>query len=53
MICQKVYWRVTRVRSERKVIVRLVENGEVHNGRLLAEYFAQKIKERGVTSDGI
>lgn len=38
------------MRNERKVIVRLVESGEVHNGRLLAEYFAQKIKEKGVTN---
>lgn len=42
-----------RVRNERKVVVRLVENGEVHNGRLLAEYFARKIKERGVTNENI
>lgn len=42
-----------RVRSERKVIVRLLESGEIHNERLLAEYFAQKIKERGVTRDGV
>ncbi len=41
------------MRNERKVIVRLVESGEVHNGRLLAEYFAQKIKGRGVTNEDL
>lgn len=41
------------MRNERKVIVRLVESGEVHNGRLLAECFAQKIKERGVTNEDL
>lgn len=40
-----------QVRNERKVIVRLVESGEVHNSRLLAEYFAKKINERGINND--
>ena len=34
------------MRSERKVVVRLVESEKVHNHRLLAEYFARKFNER-------
>jgi hypothetical protein len=35
------------VRTKRKVIVNMIENGKVNNTRL-AEYFANKFKERGI-----
>ena len=35
-------------RSERKIIVQLIEADEVHNYRLIAEAIAKKIKERGL-----
>lgn len=38
------------MRSERKVIVRLIESKTVSNHRL-AEYFAKKINERGVINE--
>lgn len=34
------------MRNERKIHVKLIESGELHNHRLLAEYFAKKINER-------
>lgn len=39
------------MRHERKVIVRLIESDKVHNHRLLAEFFAKKINERGVKDE--
>jgi hypothetical protein len=41
------------MRNERKIIVRLIESDKVHNHRLLAEFFANKIKERGVENEKI
>ena len=35
------------MRSERKVVVKLIESEKIYNQRL-AEYFANKIKERGM-----
>lgn len=39
------------MRNERKIIVRLIESEKVHNSRLLAEFFAKKINERGVDGE--
>lgn len=36
------------MRNERKIVVRMIESGEVSNHRLLAEFFAKKIDERGI-----
>lgn len=35
------------MRSQRKVVVNLIQSEQVHNARLV-EYFANRIKERGV-----
>lgn len=35
------------MRNKRKVVVNLIDNGKINNERLV-EYFANKIKERGV-----
>lgn len=35
------------MRNKRKIILNLIDNGKVNNERL-AEYFANKIKERGI-----
>jgi len=39
------------MRNERKIIVKLIDSEKVHNQRLLVEYFAKKINERGNTND--
>ena len=36
------------MRNERKIVVKLIDSGKVHNHRLLAEYFAKKFNERKV-----
>ena len=36
------------MKNERKVVVRLIDSDKVLNHRLLAEFFAKKINERGV-----
>ena len=36
------------MRNERKVIVQLIESDKVHNHRLIAEFFAKRINERGI-----
>lgn len=41
------------MRNERKVVVRLIDSDKVHNHRLLAEFFAKKINERGVRNDDV
>lgn len=38
------------MRSERKVIVKLIESEKIHNHRL-AEYFANKFQERGMKDE--
>lgn len=38
------------MRNERNVIVRLIESDKVHNHRLIAEFFAKKINERGINN---
>ena len=38
------------MRHERKVVVKLIETEKIHNARL-AEYFANRIKERGITNE--
>lgn len=35
------------MRSQRKVVVNLIQSEQVHNARLI-EYFVNRIKERGV-----
>lgn len=35
------------MRSQRKVVVNLIQSEQVHNARLI-EYFTNRIKERGV-----
>lgn len=35
------------MRSKRKVVVKLIQNEQVHNARLV-EYFANRVKERCV-----
>lgn len=35
------------MRSKRKVVVNLIQSEQVHNARLI-EYFANRVKERGV-----
>lgn len=35
------------MQSKRKVVVKLIQNEQVHNARLI-EYFANRVKERGV-----
>lgn len=39
------------MRNERKVVVQLVQSEKVHNQRLLAEFFAKKINERGIDNE--
>ena len=34
--------------NQRKIVVKLVETEQIHNHRLLAEYFAKKFNERNV-----
>lgn len=41
------------MRNERKVIVQLVQSDKVHNHRLLAEFFANKINERGTKNENL
>lgn len=41
------------MRNERKVIVRLIESDKVHNHRLLAEFFAKRINERGINNERV
>ena len=36
------------MRNERKIIVKLIESDKVHNHRLIAEFFAKRINERGI-----
>ena len=36
------------MRNERKIIVKLIESDKVHNNRLIAEFFAKRINERGI-----
>ena len=38
---------MAKIKSERKIIVQLIESDELHNYRLIAEAVAKKIKERG------
>lgn len=38
------------MRNKRKVVINLIESGNVHNQRL-AEYFARKISERGLNRE--
>ena len=33
--------------NKRKIVVELIETEQIHNHRLLAEYFAKKFNERG------
>ncbi len=40
------------MRNKRKVTVKLIESGEIHNARLV-EYLANKYKERGRKHDGV
>lgn len=35
------------MRSKRKVVVNLIQSEQLHNARLI-EYFANRVKERGV-----
>lgn len=35
------------MRNKRKVVVKLIQSEQVHNARLI-EYFANRVKERGV-----
>lgn len=41
------------MRNERKIIVRLIDSDKVHNHRLIAEFFAKKINERGINNDKV
>lgn len=41
------------MRNERKMIVRLIESEKVHNHRLIAEYFAKRINERGINNEKV
>lgn len=41
------------MRNERKMIVRLIDSDKIHNHRLIAEFFAKKINERGVKNDEV
>ena len=39
--------------NQRKVTVKLIESDQVHNQRLLAEYFAKKFNERKMRNETI
>ena len=41
------------MKNERKVVVRLIDSDKVHNHRLLAEFFAKRINERGVKNEEV
>lgn len=41
------------MRNERKIIVRLIDSDKVHNHRLIAEFFAKKINERGINNEKV
>lgn len=41
------------MRNERKIIVRLIDIDKVHNHRLIAEFFAKKINERGINNEKV
>lgn len=40
------------MRNKRKITVKLIERGEIHNTRLI-EYLANKYKERGRKHEGV
>ena len=40
------------MRNERKIVIELIEQCQVHNYRLLAEFFAKKINMEGVKKHG-
>lgn len=41
------------MRTQRKVVVKLIQSEKIHNHRLLAEFFANKFKEREIYDENI